>query len=86
MNTRMIGFVLGRILLTEAGLLVLPAITAALYGETLWPWIASIILTAACGGALSSRKPEGTALYAKDGKGWLKLYIPARSAVVLKRC
>ena len=32
MNTRMIGFVLGRILLTEAGLLVLPAITAALYG------------------------------------------------------
>ncbi|MCI6085764.1 MAG: alpha amylase C-terminal domain-containing protein, partial [Selenomonas sp.] len=25
-------------------------------------------------------------LYAKDGKGWLKLYIPARSAVVLKRC
>ena len=35
MNTRMIGFVLGRILLTEAGLLVLPAITAALYGEIL---------------------------------------------------
>jgi len=24
-------------------------------------------------------------LYAKDGKGWLKLYIPARSAVVLRR-
>jgi 1,4-alpha-glucan branching enzyme len=24
-------------------------------------------------------------LYAKDGKGWLKLYIPARSAVVLKK-
>ena len=67
MNTRMIGFVLGRILLTEAGLLVLPAITAALYGEILWPWIASIILTAACGVALSSRKPERTALYAKDG-------------------
>lgn len=25
------------------------------------------------------------ALYEKDGKGWLKLYIPARSAVVLKK-
>ena len=25
------------------------------------------------------------ALYAKDGKGWLKLYIPARSAVVLRK-
>lgn len=24
-------------------------------------------------------------IYAKDGKGWLKLYIPARSAVVLKK-
>lgn len=24
-------------------------------------------------------------LYQKDGKGWLKLYLPARSAVVLKR-
>ena len=53
MNTRMIGFVLGRILLTEAGLLVLPAITAALYGEILWPWAATILLTALCGGALS---------------------------------
>lgn len=25
-------------------------------------------------------------IYEKDGKGWLKLYIPARSAVVLKKC
>ena len=24
-------------------------------------------------------------LYDKDGKGWLKMYLPARSAVVLKR-
>ena len=61
MNTRMIGFVLGRILLTEAGLLVLPAITAALYGEILWPWIASIILTAACGGALARIASEDAA-------------------------
>ena len=30
MNTRMIGFVLGRILLTEAGLLTLPMVTALL--------------------------------------------------------
>ena len=25
-------------------------------------------------------------LYEKDGKGWLKMYLPARSAVVLKKC
>ena len=67
MNTRMIGFVLGRILLTEAGLLVLPAITAALYGESLWPWAATILLTALCGVCLSRTKPARTALYAKDG-------------------
>lgn len=67
MNTRMIGFVLGRILLTEAGLLVLPAITAALYGEILWPWAATILLTALCGVCLSRTKPARTALYAKDG-------------------
>jgi 1,4-alpha-glucan branching enzyme len=24
-------------------------------------------------------------LYQKDGKGWLKMYLPARSAVVLQR-
>ena len=24
-------------------------------------------------------------LYAKDGKGWLKMYLPARSAVVLQK-
>ena len=29
---------------------------------------------------------EHDELYAKDGKGWLKMYLPARSAVVLKRC
>ena len=67
MNTRMIGFVLGRILLTEAGLLVLPAITAALYGESLWPWAATILLTALCSVCLSRTKPARTALYAKDG-------------------
>ena len=28
---------------------------------------------------------EHDELYAKDGKGWLKMYLPARSAVVLKK-
>ena len=67
MNTRMIGFVLGRILLTETGLLTLPLVVAALYGETLWPWAATILLTALCGVCLSRTKPARTALYAKDG-------------------
>ena len=37
MNTRMIGFLLGRILMVEAGLLALPLLTALLYGEPLMP-------------------------------------------------
>lgn len=67
MNTRMIGFVLGRILLTEAGLLVLPLVTTLLYRESPLPWLATIALLLACGGAMGLRRPERTALYAKDG-------------------
>ena len=28
---------------------------------------------------------EYDGLYAEDGKGWLKMYLPARSAVVLRK-
>ncbi len=67
MNLRMIGFVLGRILLTEAGLLVLPLVTALLYGESLLPWLVTMGLLVLWGGLLSRRRPERTALYARDG-------------------
>ena len=79
MNIQMIGFVLGRILLTETGLLALPLVVAALYGETLWPWAATILLTALCGGCLGRKKPERTALYAKDG-------FVVKMAVAAKNC
>ena len=67
MNTRMIGFLLGRILMVEAGLLALPLLTALLYREPLMPWLATMLVLAAIGWGLSLRKPERTALYAKDG-------------------
>ena len=67
MNTRMIGFLLGRILMVEAGLLALPLLTALLYGESLMPWLATMLVLAAIGWGLSLWKPERTALYAKDG-------------------
>ena len=67
MNTRMIGFLLGRILMVEAGLLALPLLTALLYGEPLMPWLATMLVLAAIGWGLSLWKPERTALYAKDG-------------------
>lgn len=56
MNTRMIGFLLGRILMVEAGLLALPLLTALLYGEPLMPWLATMLVLAAIGGALSLRE------------------------------
>ena len=67
MNIRMIGFVLGRILLVEAGLLTLPLAVALLYREPAMPWLITRAALVVCGALLSFRKPERTALYAKDG-------------------
>ena len=39
MNKRMIAFVIGRILLTEAALLVIPLAVALLYGESPAPFL-----------------------------------------------
>lgn len=67
MNIRMIGFVLGQILLVEAGLLTLPLAVALLYREPAMPWLITMAALVVCGALLSFRKPERTALYAKDG-------------------
>ena len=67
MNIRMIGFVLGRILLVEAGLLTLPLAVALLYREPAMPWLITMAALVVCGALLSFRKPERTVLYAKDG-------------------
>ena len=63
----MIGFVIGRILLTEAVLLVLPMAVALLYGEAAAPFLIPMLLVAVCGLLLSARKPARTSLYARDG-------------------
>jgi len=67
MNYQMIGFVIGRILLTEAALLMLPAVTALLYGEPLAPFLFPALALVLVGLALSGRRPKRTALYARDG-------------------
>lgn len=80
MNYQMIGFVIGRILLTEAALLALPLLTALLYGESAWPFLVPALILALVGVALSGRKPKRTALYARDGLAvvalaWIALSI-----------
>jgi len=67
-NYRMIGFFLGRILMTEAALLALPMLVAALYGESVLPFAAAIAALAAAALLLGARKkPQRTAMYAKEG-------------------
>lgn len=63
----MIAFVIGKILLTEAALLLIPMLVAVLYGEPLTPFLIPIALLLVCGGGLGARKPQRSALYARDG-------------------
>ena len=63
----MIGFVIGRILLTEGVLLLVPAITAILYEESLNPFLITMFLLVTVGWGLCMRKPKKTTLYARDG-------------------
>ena len=63
----MIGFYVGRILLTEAVLLLLPALVAVLYGESVAPYLGAAAAALAVGLLLSARKPKRTTLFARDG-------------------
>ena len=63
----MIGFVIGRILLTEAALLMLPMAVAVAYGEAVLPFLIPALLLAVIGLALGLRSPKRSSLYARDG-------------------
>ena len=67
MNYRMIACVTCRILLTEAALMSLSLLTALFYRESLWPFLATMLLLALIGLPLGLRAPKDTALYARDG-------------------
>ena len=62
MNYRIIGFVIGRILLVEAALLLLPMAVGLGYGESPVPFLIPMALLAVIGGLLSFRKPAHSAL------------------------
>ena len=69
MNYKMVGFVLGRIFLIEAALMLLPMVCSAIYGEWsvvlcfLWPALILLVL----GLVTSLRTPKNTRIYARDG-------------------
>ena len=68
MNYRIIINVLSRVLLIEAGLLLAPLAVAAMYGEDLLPFVWTIVLSLAAGGAMLAigRKKTGT-LHPREG-------------------
>ena len=63
----MIAFAIGRILLTEAALLLLPAMTAALYQESPGPFLVPAMILVVVGLALGVKRPQRTAIFARDG-------------------
>ena len=67
MNYQMIGFVIGRILLTKAALLMLPMAVALVYGEAAAPFLLPALLLALIGLVLGRRQPRRSNLYARDG-------------------
>jgi trk system potassium uptake protein TrkH len=80
MNSKMIVYVLGKVLLIGALLLCLPLLTALVYGESLLPFLTPIAALAATGGLLGAKQPKCTVIYAKEGffivaLSWLSLSV-----------
>ena len=69
MNYRMIGNMVGRLLLMEAGLLLLPALVSLIYSEaSLWALLAAAGVALLLGGLLTSLvRVRDKTIYAKEG-------------------
>jgi trk system potassium uptake protein TrkH len=68
MNKKMITYVMGRILMCEAALLLPPLVVALIYAEnTLTSFLVTIGVTVACGLLLLLFKPKDKTIYARDG-------------------
>ncbi len=79
MNYKMVSYVLGWIMIFEALFMVVPIITAIVYGERdLWFFLGTSLFCALAGRLLTFKKRKNTALYARDG-----LVIVSLSWIVL---
>lgn len=69
MNYRMVSTTVGKILIAEAFLLLLPLSVAFYYGETETPWAfaATMAVLLICGGLLEVKKPRHRRIYAREG-------------------
>ncbi len=68
MNRKMVLFLLGRVMLTEAALMLLPCLVAVIYKEESGIWFFPAIFVAlAIGVIFSAKRPANHAFYAKEG-------------------
>lgn len=67
MNYRMLGYLLGVILMLEAILLAAPTVTAIVFGESPLPFLITIAIAAAIALPLIFLKPKNTRIFAKEG-------------------
>ena len=81
MNKRMIAYILGILLLCEAGLMLFPTVVALLYGESVvTSFLATIVLLIATGLVLVAMKPKNKIIYARHGLvivalGWILMSL-----------
>lgn len=67
MNYRVVLNILGKVLLVEAALLLLPTAAALFYGESALPFVWTILPLLLLGGALQFIKPRRMDLFAREG-------------------
>lgn len=81
MNKRMIAYILGILLLCEAGLMLLPTIVSLIYGESVvTSFLITIALLIATGLVLVAMKPKNKTIYARHGLvivalGWILMSL-----------
>lgn len=93
MNKKMVGFIIGRILMLEAGFMVLPLIISFIYNEPIiykTTYFSLIVLLCLIGFSLSYKLPKNTLIYGKEGLvivslSWILLSLFGALPFVLTR-
>ncbi|MBR3841583.1 MAG: TrkH family potassium uptake protein [Erysipelotrichales bacterium] len=68
MNYKMIGYVLSKVLMIEAGLMILPLLCSIIYGESVaWAFLLTMVLLNITAVIMGYKQPKNTVIYAKEG-------------------
>ena len=67
MNTRIVANILGKVLLSEAALMLLPLGCSLLARESILPFLYTILILEAAGAALGAIRPRSQDIYAREG-------------------